>query len=186
MRAFVSLVAALCMVGFTMPAQAIGMQFCDDIKDDQARMACLQDHITHLEESHRGVGRTRRHARDCAAEDARGRCELQIEVGGARQVPRSRWRQERRAGARLLRGSRFLVGDERSADQEAGKGRCARSGRGKPASSAGSTPPPTSADASKPGGKGFNPCKDFDQAACTAKADICVWKTEKNKCGKKG
>ena len=51
MRAFVSLVAAVCMIGFAMPAQAIGMQFCDDIKDDQVRMACLQQHITHLEET---------------------------------------------------------------------------------------------------------------------------------------
>ena len=51
MRVFASLVAALCMIGTAMPAHAIGMQFCDDIKDDQARMACLQLHISHLEES---------------------------------------------------------------------------------------------------------------------------------------
>ena len=62
MRAFVSLVAAVCMIGFAMPAQAIGMQFCDDIKDDQARMACLQQHIYASRGDHRGLGRTRRHA----------------------------------------------------------------------------------------------------------------------------
>jgi len=39
------------MIGTTMPAHAIGMQFCDDIKDAQARMACLQQHISHLEET---------------------------------------------------------------------------------------------------------------------------------------
>ena len=51
MRVFASLVAALCMIGTAMPAHAIGMQFCDDLKDDQARMACLQQHISHLEET---------------------------------------------------------------------------------------------------------------------------------------
>ena len=51
MRAFAALVAAFCMIGFAPPAQAIGMQFCDDIKDDHARMACLQEHISHLEQT---------------------------------------------------------------------------------------------------------------------------------------
>ena len=51
MRAFAALIAALCMIGFTLPAQALGMQFCDDLKDDHARMACLQQHIIHLEQT---------------------------------------------------------------------------------------------------------------------------------------
>src|ERR1044071_4808460 len=55
MRAFAAIVAALSMPAFMLalaaPAQAIGLPYCDNIKNDQDRMACLQQHISHLEET---------------------------------------------------------------------------------------------------------------------------------------
>ncbi len=184
MRAFVSLVAAVCMIGFAMPAQAIGMQFCDDIKDDQARMACLQQHITHLEETIVVLGgrvATLENAlQKMLAADAsyklksvaQGKC---LGLDGDKNDELALVSCEGPDSWSVMSGAPIKKPAKVAAPaQDAGT------------SSAGSTPPPTSADASKPGGKGFNPCTNLDQAACTAKADICVWKTEKNKCGKKG
>ena len=51
MRAFTAMVIALCTMGFPMQVHAVGMKFCDDIQDDRSRMACLQEHISQLEET---------------------------------------------------------------------------------------------------------------------------------------
>lgn len=183
MRTFVSLVAALYMVAITIPAHAIGMQYCSDIKDDQARMACLQDHITHLEQSLVALG-----GRLAALENAtqktistdtsyklrslsQGKC---LGLDGNNNDKLALVSCDNPDSWSVISGAPIKKPAKVAAPaQDAGT------------SSAGSTPPPTSAEASKPGGKGFNPCKTLDQAACAAKADICMWKTEKNKCGKK-
>jgi len=181
MRAFVSLVGALCMVGFTIPAHAIGMQYCNDIKDDQGRMACLQDHITHLEQALVALG-----GRIAALENAmqktistdtsyklrslaQGKC---LGLDGDKNDELALVSCDTPDSWSVLTGAPIKKPAKVAAPaQDAGTG---------------SPPTPASADASKPGGKGFNPCKTLDQAACAAKADICEWKTEKNKCGKKG
>ena len=121
MRVIRSLVAALCMIGFAMPAQAIGMQFCDDIKDDQARMACLQQHISHLEETIVVLGRHVATLENALQKMLEADASYKLKSVAQGEVPRSRRRQQRRAGLGVLRQSRFLVGVERSADQEAGK-----------------------------------------------------------------
>jgi hypothetical protein len=52
MRRLGTIFAVLCAIGVVSPAQAVELKFCDDIKDDpQARMACLQAHISHLEDT---------------------------------------------------------------------------------------------------------------------------------------
>ena len=120
MRVFASLVAALCMIGIATPAHAIGMQFCDDIKDDQASMACLQQHISHLEETIvalRGARAVENALQKTIEADAsyklksvaKGDC---LGLGG-----------EKKDELALVScdNSRFLDGVERRADQEAGK-----------------------------------------------------------------
>lgn len=46
------LIASVCAIGAAAPARAIEeLKNCDDIKDAGSRMACLQAHISHLEET---------------------------------------------------------------------------------------------------------------------------------------
>lgn len=181
MRAFVSLVAALCMIGFAMPAQAIGMQFCDDIKDDQARMACLQQHITHLEETIVVLG-----GRVAALENA-----LQKTISTDTSYKLRSLSQGRCIGLDGDKNDELaLVSCEGPDSWSVLSGAPIK----KPAKTAAPAPDagvnaagvaqPSSADASQPQGKGSGPCKNLDQAACTAKAGICVWKADKNKCGR--
>ena len=57
-----------------------------------------------------------------------------------------------------------------------------------PAAEAGTNAAATTAtptDTSTPASNGSNPCKNLDQAACTAKADSCEWRADKNRCGRK-
>ncbi len=187
MRAFAALIAALCMIGFTLPAQALGMQFCDDLKDDHARMACLQQHIIHLEQTIVVLA-----GRLATVENA-----LQMTISTDTSYKLRSTDQGKCLG---------LGGDKRDetavvscdspdswtvmtggADQEAGQDPRAAYrlwGCGAGASGA-ATPQAAAGDQPSPRGKGTNPCKGLDQAACTAKADSCAWKAEKNKCGLK-
>jgi hypothetical protein len=180
MRAFASLVAALCLIGSALPAQAVGMQFCDDIKDDHARMACLQDHISHLEETIVALG-----GRIAALENA-----LQTMISTD-----TSYKLKSVAEGKCL----GLGGDNK--DQlilvscDAPDSWSVLSGA--PIKKPAKTAPPaedsgtssasvaTSPDVSKPVGKGTNPCKNLDQDACAAKSDMCTWKADKNKCGRK-
>lgn len=49
MRAPAIFIASLCAFGAVTPALAL--EFCDKIQEPDKRMACLQEHISHLEES---------------------------------------------------------------------------------------------------------------------------------------
>ncbi len=49
MRTIATLVGSICILGNLAPAGAAELKLCDDIKEDQSRMACLQEHIVHLE-----------------------------------------------------------------------------------------------------------------------------------------
>ncbi len=183
MRKFAAIVAALCMIAFTLPAQAIGMQFCDDIKDDQARMACLQEHISHLEETIVVLG-----GRIASLENAlqktistdtsyklksvaQGKC---LGLGGDKQDAPVLVSCDNPDSWTVMSGAPIKKPEKTPAP---------------PADSAtngtGSPPPPASADASKPGPNTPNPCKSLDQTACTARSATCAWKTDKNKCGRK-
>jgi len=52
MSRFALILVALCLFGVTSPARALGtLKFCDNIADPGARMACLQEHISNLEET---------------------------------------------------------------------------------------------------------------------------------------
>jgi hypothetical protein len=181
MRVFASLVAALCMIGTAMPAHAIGMQFCDDIKDDQARMACLQQHISHLEETIVVLG-----GRVASLENAlqkmleadasyklksvaQGKC---LGLGGDNKDELTLVTCDNPDSWTVLKGAPIKKPAKVVAPAaDAGT------------NSAGATSAPT--DASTPASTGSNPCKNLDQAACTAKADSCEWRADKNRCGRK-
>jgi hypothetical protein len=49
MRALAAIVTAFLFASAAVPAQAL--EFCDKIKEPDKRMACLQERISHLEES---------------------------------------------------------------------------------------------------------------------------------------
>jgi hypothetical protein len=179
MRVFAALIAVLSMTGFAIPAEALGMQFCDDIKDDQARMACLQEHISHLEQTILALG-----GRVAALENALHNM-LAADAS---------YKLKSVALGKCL----GLDGDKKdelalvSCDNPDSWSVMGALPIKKPAktpappeetdtSSAGSA----TADTSNQGRKGSNPCKDLDQDACAAKADMCAWKADKNKCGRK-
>jgi hypothetical protein len=52
MRLLAAIIASLCVMGLAAPADAIEeLKSCSDLKDEPARLACMQDHIAHLEET---------------------------------------------------------------------------------------------------------------------------------------
>jgi hypothetical protein len=181
MRVFASLVAALCMIGTTMPAHAIGMQFCDDIKDAQARMACLQQHISHLEETIVALGgkvATLENALQNVLEAdasyklksvAQGKC---LGLGGDNKDELTLVTCDTPDSWSVLKGAPIKKPAKTAA----------------PAAEAGTNAAATTAaptDTSTPASNGSNPCKNLDQAACTAKTDSCEWRADKNRCGRK-
>ena len=171
MRAFAATLAALCTLGFAVPAQALGLAFCDDIKEDQARMACLQEHISHLEETIVALsGRiaTLENALDkklgaevtYKLQGAGGKC---LGVSGDPPAP-SLVDCDSQDSWRMLAGAPVKKPE-------------------KPAPPP--SPTPQAPAAAGPSAKASNPCKGLDQAGCAAKPDLCVWKADKNKCGRK-
>ena len=171
MRALASLVAAVCMIGFTTAGASARDAVLRRHQGGSGEDGLLARAHHASRADHRGLGRTDRNARECAAEDDLDGHELQNEVGGARQVPRTRWRQERPAGLGLLRHvpTSWTVMSGAPIKKPA-KTPAPATDSGTSAEGS-ATPPPPTADASKPGAKGPNPCKNLDQAACTAKAD---------------
>jgi hypothetical protein len=179
MRVFAALIAVLSMIGFTMPAHALGMQFCDDIKDDQARMACLQQHISHLEQTILALG-----GQVAALENTLQKT-LSSDVG---YKLKSVGQDNKCLG---LDGDKndevALVSCDKPDSWSVISGapvkkpaKTATPGDEAATSGIGATQP-----ANKPAAKGTNPCKNLDQDACAAKADTCAWKADKNRCGRK-
>jgi len=183
MRAFAALIVALCTIGFALPAQAIGMQFCDDIKDDQARMACLQQHISHLEETIVALA-----GRLAAVENAlqktiaadasyklksvaKGDC---LGLGGEKNDQLALVSCDNPDSWTALSGAPIKKPAKTPAPADAGAA----------AGAAGATPQAAAGDQGTAGGKTPNPCKGFQQTACAARADTCTWKADKNKCAK--
>jgi hypothetical protein len=50
MRRSLAVLALLFTTGIVVRADAVELKFCPDLKDEPARDACFQDHITHLED----------------------------------------------------------------------------------------------------------------------------------------
>jgi hypothetical protein len=181
MRAFAAIVAALCTFAFAMPVQAFGLAFCDDIKDDQSRMACLQEHISHLEETIVALS-----GRIATVENA-----LDHKLGA--EVT---YKFQAAAGGKCL----GIAGDPPSpsladCDSEDSWKMLAGAPIKKPEKPA-PPPPPTPESQSDPANarspaaadqasKPANPCRGLDQVGCTAKPNLCAWKPDKNKCGRK-
>ncbi len=176
MRVFARLAFVFGMIAFAVPARAAGLPFCDDIKDDQERMACLQQHISHLEQTIMVLG-----GRIAALEN-----ELQKTLSSDWTYKlKSAGQDGKCLGLDADKANVALVPCD-NPDSWAVTGVAPVK---KPAKTA--TPSAESAtgigatQASKPDAKG-NPCKDLDQPACSAKADICQWKGDKTKCVRKG
>ena len=185
MRAFATLVAAFCMIGFAPPAQAIGMQFCDDIKDDHARMACLQEHISHLEQTivvlAGRLAAVENALQKTIAADAsyklksvaKGDC---LGLGGEKNDQLALVSCDNPNSWTALSGAPIKKPTKTPAPADAG----AAAGAVGPA-----TPQAAAGDQPTPGAKTPNPCKGFQQTACAARANSCTWKADKNKCVKK-
>ena len=185
MRAFAALVAAFCMIGFAPPAQAIGMPFCDDIKDDHARMACLQEHISHLEQTivvlAGRLAAVENALQKTIAADAsyklksvaKGDC---LGLGGEKNDQLALVSCDNPDSWTALSGAPIKKPTKTPAPADAG----AAAGAAGPA-----TPPAAAGDQPTPGATTPNPCKGFQQTACAARADSCTWKADKNKCVKK-
>ncbi len=176
MRVFARLAFVFGMIAFAVPARAAGLPFCDDIKDDQERMACLQQHISHLEQTIMVLG-----GRIAALEN-----ELQKTLSSDWTYKlKSAGQDGKCLGLDADKANVALVPCD-NPDSWAVTGVAPVK---KPAKTA--TPSAESAtgigatQASKPDAKG-NPCKDLDQPACSAKADVCQWKEDKTKCVRKG
>jgi hypothetical protein len=182
MRAFRAIVLALCTMGFPMQAHAFGMKFCDDIKDDQSRMACLQEHISHLEETIVALG-----GRVAALENeltqklsaqatyklrsvAQSKC---LGLDGDNHAPTLITCDD--PGSWTLLAGVPIKKPEKPASPASNPAPDAASSEKPPAET------PAAADQSKPA----NPCKGLDQPGCTAKSASCEWKPDKNKCARK-
>lgn len=181
MRAFGAMILALCTAGFPMQAHALGMKFCDDIKDDQSRMACLQQHISQLEETIVALG-----GQVAALEH-----ELGEKLGTGITYKLRSVAQGKCLG---------LTGDKQPAlvacdnpDSWILLAGAPIKKPEKPASPA-AAPAPSAANSQTPAAavlapaappKPANPCKDLDQPSCTAKSASCEWKPDKTKCARK-
>jgi hypothetical protein len=180
MRAFAAIVAALCTFAFAMPVQAFGLAFCDDIKDDQSRMACLQEHISHLEQTIVALsGRiaTLENALDHKLgadvtykfQSAGGQC---LSLAGNPPSPSltdcdslDTWKML--AGAPIKKPAKPAPPPAPTTKSQSAP--------------AGDAAPVAADQAAKPA----NPCRGLDQVGCAAKPDLCAWKPDKNKCGRK-
>jgi hypothetical protein len=182
MRAFRAIVVAFCMMGFPMRAHAIGMKFCDDIKDDQSRMACLQEHISHLEETIIALG----------GQVAALEIELKQKLSAEATFKLRSVAQGKCLGSAGENQPPILVACDKPdswtllAGVQIKKPEKPSTPKSNPApNSANSGTPPAVAPALPPESKPSNPCRGLDQLGCTAKSASCEWKLDKNKCAQK-
>ena len=182
MRALGAIVAAVCAIGLAMPAHALGMKFCDDIKDDQSRLACLQEHISQLEETIVALGgqvATLEHELEQKLSEgvtyklrsvAQGKC---LGFDGDNKPPTLVTCDHPDAWA-LLAGPPIKKEQKKPASTPNPVSNSVDSG----------TQPAGAPAAPQP--QSNNPCRGLDQAACAAKTASCTWKADKNKCGRNG
>jgi hypothetical protein len=179
MRAFTAMFAALCAMAA--PMQAHALTFCDDVKDDHDRMTCLQEHISHLEETIVALG---------------GRIAvLETALSGllsADATYRMKWgTQDKCLGLTGDGKSLAVVGCDNPSSWVLLPGPPIKPPKKPAATSSESTSNETSGQASARSvgaasqSKGNNPCRGLDQPSCEAKADNCQWKPDKVKCVRK-
>jgi hypothetical protein len=182
MRAIAAIAVALFTVAFAAPAEALGLTYCDNIKNDQDRMACLQQHVSHMEETILALS-----GRIAALEDALGK-KLSADVTYKIQ-------SVEKGGCLAIEGDQQVAGvvgcDHPDAWKMLAGPPIKKPAKPAPASATkpdeaeskpASTSPPATADQ---GVKPANPCRNLAEMACAAKPDVCAWKPDKNKCGKK-
>jgi hypothetical protein len=181
MRAFTGMVLALCTMGFPMQVYAVGMKFCDDIQDDRSRMACLQEHISQLEETIVTLG-----GQVAALEH-----ELEEKLGTGVTYKLRSVAQGQCLGLTGDKQPALVACDNPDswillAGPQIKKPEKPATPAANPAPSAAkSEMPPAAAPASAAQPNAANPCKGLDQLGCTAKSASCEWKPDKNKCGRK-
>jgi hypothetical protein len=183
MRAFRAMVLALCTMSFPMQAHALGIKFCNDIEDDRSRMACLQEHISQMEETIVALG-----GQVAALEHELGE---KLGVGVTYKL-----RSVAQGQCLGLTGDKqpalvacdnpdswiLLAGPQIKKPEKP----AAPAANPTPAPSAASSQtPPAAAPTSAAQPNAANPCKGLDQLGCTAKSADCAWKPDKNKCGRK-
>jgi len=181
MRAIAAVVAALSALAFAAPAEAVGLTYCDNIKNDQDRMACLQQHVSNLEQTILALS-----GRIATLENTLGNKVSTDITYKIQSVDKD--------GCIGLDGnplSPSLVGCDRPdawkmvAGPPVKKPEKAASPP-TPEPQAGAKPATTaSPTTAKAGTKQDDPCRGLAQMACVAKPDICDWKSDKKKCGKK-
>ena len=182
MRASTAIVAAVFTLAFAAPAEALGLTYCDDIKNDQDRMACLQQHISHLEETILALS-----GRIAALEDSLDKklsgditYKIQsVEKGGCLTIEGDQ-QQPGLIGCDHPDAWKLLAGPPIKKPEKPAPPPAATSGEAesKPASTA-------SPATAEEGAKTANPCRGLSQMACGAKQNVCAWKPDKQKCGKK-
>jgi hypothetical protein len=181
MRALTALFVALCAMGFPIEAHALGLTFCDDIKDDQSRMACLQAHISHLEQTILALG-----GRIAALEN-----ELTEKLSADVTYKLRSAGQGKCLGLAGQATAPVLVTCDDPASWVLLAGVPIRKPKPPaPASNPATNPtdappPPTETSAPPTQLKPPNPCKGLDQPSCAAKSESCAWKPDKNRCARR-
>jgi hypothetical protein len=186
MRKFGVTVALLSMMGVAMPAHAAALKYCNDIKDDQGRMACLQDHISHLEEVIVSLdGQVAQLGKDLDQKlsanavyklqsVAQGLC---LGFAGENQPPIV-FTCDHPDSWKLLAGAQTKNKPDKPAEPASNP---------LPSSLNSATPPPAAlTSTSEPKSTAPNPCRGLDQVACAAKPAECEWMADKNTCGTVG
>jgi hypothetical protein len=173
------MVLALCTMGFPMQVHAVGMKFCDDIQDDRSRMACLQEHISALEETIVTLG-----GQVAALEH-----ELEEKLGTGVTYKLRSVAQGQCLGLTGDKQPALVTCDNPDswillAGPPIKKPEKPATPAANPAPSAANTPP-AAAPASAAQPNAAHPCKGLDQPSCTAKSASCEWKPERNKCAQK-
>ncbi len=186
MRMFGAIVASFCTVAVAMPAHAAALKYCNDIKDDQGRMACLQDHISHLEEVIVSLdGQVAQLGKDLDQKlsansvyklqsVAQGLC---LGFAGENQSPIV-FTCDHPDSWKLLAGAQTKNKPDKPAEPASNP---------LPSSLNSATPPPAApTSTSEPKPTIPNPCRGLNQVACAAKPADCAWMADKNKCGTVG
>lgn len=173
MRVFRAVILVICALALPARGHALGLKFCNDVEDDHARMACLQEHISALEETVVALsGRITTLEHDLESKVAmdatyklrsvtQGKC---LSLSADNQAPIQ-------VGCDSPDSWTLLAGAPIKKD--------------KPAAPTATPPVSPPSVASGSDSKATNPCKGLSPVGCAAKSERCEWKADKNKCGRK-
>src|SRR4026208_2545845 len=182
MRASTAIVAAVFTPAAPAPPEALGLTYRDDIKTDQDRMACLQQHISHLEETILALSGRIAALEDSLEKKLSGDITYKIqsvEKGGCLTTEGDQ-QQPGLIGCDHPDAWKLLAGPPIKKPENPPPPPAATSGEAesKPASTA-------SPATAEEGAKTANPCRGLSQMACGAKKRVCGGERGKPKGGKK-